>query len=120
MSEITDLIKDFNIPKQLIDKSEALLKTLFCPSFEELGGMISGSVKLRRFKNQLKIFEEAQDILKKKNINPKNVSLKVLAPLIELSSYEEDETLQKKWSNLIASILIDNEDVPFIKTAYPC
>jgi alpha/beta superfamily hydrolase len=62
MGELSDIVKDLNWPKQILDKSEALLKTLFGPSFEEFGGMISDQVKLRRFKNQLKIFTKAQDI----------------------------------------------------------
>ena len=94
MADIEKIIDNLNLPKQILDKSEALLKTLFGPSFDELGGMISDSVRLRRFKNQIKIFSKAQQILKDKNIDPKKVSLKVLAPLIEYSSYEEEETLQ--------------------------
>ena len=113
MGEVSEIIKDLNWPKQILDKSEALLKTLFGPSFEELGGMISDQVKLRRFKNQLKIFTKAQVILKEQHIDPKKVSLKVLAPLIELSSYEEDETLQAKWSSLTAHILTENSDTIF-------
>ena len=113
MSEISEIIKDLNLPKQILDKSEVVLKTLFGESFEEFGGMIADQVKLRRFNNQLKIFEKAQNILREKNIDPKKVSLKVLAPLIEYSSYEEEENLQDKWSNLTTHILEDNEDVLF-------
>lgn len=113
MSELKEIISELNLPKQLLDKSEALLKTLFGPSFDELGGMIADQVRIRRFKNQLKIFEKAQGILKEKNIDPQKVNLKVLAPLIEYSSLEEDESLQDKWSNLTSSILAGNEDILF-------
>lgn len=113
MANIEKILSDLNIPKQIIDKSEALLKTLFGPSMDEIGGMISDNVRLRRFKNQLKIFTKAQDILKEKKIDPKKVSLKVLAPLIEFSSYEEEESLQSKWSSLTAHILSDKTDIIF-------
>jgi hypothetical protein len=113
MADVEKILDNLNIPKQVLDKSEALLKTLFAESFDELGGMIADQVRLRRFKNQIKIFSKAQSILKSKGIDPKKVSLKVLAPLIEFSSYEEEETLQEKWSYLTSHILEDNSDIVF-------
>lgn len=113
MADIEKIIENLNLPKQILDKSEALFKTLFGPSFNELGGMISDSIRLRRFKNQIKIFSKAQNILRDKNIDPKKVSLKVLAPLIEYSSYEEEETLQDKWASLTAHILSTDSETIF-------
>jgi hypothetical protein len=113
MAELEKIVDNLNIPKQILDKSEALLKTLFGPSFEELGGLISDQVKLRRFKNQVTIFSKAQGFLKDKNIDPKKVSLKVLAPLIEYSSYEEEESVQNKWAKLTAHVLTENLDQIF-------
>lgn len=113
MADIEKIIDNLNLPKQLLEKSEALLKTLFGPSFEELGGMIADQVRLRRYTNQIKIFTKAKEKLAQNNINPKKISLKVLAPLIEYSSLEEDENLQTKWSNLVAHILGGNKDEIF-------
>jgi hypothetical protein len=113
MADIEKILDSLNIPKQLLDKSELLLKTLLGPSFEELGGMIADQVKLRRFNNQVNIFTKAQEKLKKNNIQPQKISLKVLAPLLEFSSFEEEENLQEKWSNLIAHILGGNKEVVF-------
>ncbi len=113
MADIEKIVDNLNLPKQLLDKSEAVLKTLFAQSFEEAGQLIADQVRLRRLKNQVKIFLRAQDILKKNGISPQRVSLKVLAPLIEYSSYEEEENLQEKWSYLTAHILEDNSDVIF-------
>lgn len=113
MADIEKILDSLNLPKQLLDKSEALLKTLFGPSFDEVGGILADNVKLRRFKNQIKIFSKAQEILKENKIDPKKVSLKVLAPLIEYSSYEEEESLQEKWSRLTAQIVINSKDVVF-------
>ncbi len=113
MADLEKILDNLNLPKQLLDKSEALLKTLFGPSFDEIGGMIADNVKVRRFKNQIKIFSKAQEILKENKIDPKKVSLKVLAPLIEYSSYEEEESLQEKWSRLTAQIVTNPKDVVF-------
>jgi len=113
MADIEKILDNLNIPKQIIDKSEELLKALFGPSFDEMSGIIADQVRLRRFRNQIKIFTKAQAILKETKIDPQKVSLKVLAPLIELSSYEEVESLQDKWSKLIAHILNGNQDLIF-------
>jgi hypothetical protein len=113
MADVEKILDNLNIPKQILDKSEALLKTLFGPSFHEVGGMIADQVKLRRFKNQVTIFTKAQKILKDKKIDPKKVSLKVLAPLIEYSSYEEEEGLQDKWAKLTAHVLAEDDDIIF-------
>ena len=113
MADIEKILDNLNLPKQLLDKSEALLKTLFGPSFEELGGLIADQVRLRSFNNQINIFSKAQEKLRQNKIEPQKVSLKVLAPLIEYSSFEEEENLQDKWSNLIAHILGGDKEIVF-------
>lgn len=67
--------------------------------------MIADQVKLRRFKNQVVIFEKAEKYLKDKNVDGLKVNLKVLAPMLEFSSYEEDTNLQELWAKLITNIL---------------
>ncbi|MBK7811302.1 MAG: DUF4393 domain-containing protein [Saprospiraceae bacterium] len=113
MPNIEKIIENLNIPKQILDKSESLLKTLFGPSFEEFGGIIGDQVKLRRFNNQIRIFSKAQAKLLEHKIDPQKVSLKVLVPLIELSSLEEEEGLQEKWANLSAHIIGGNKEIIF-------
>lgn len=113
MADIEKIIDNLNLPKQLLEKGEALLKTLFGPSFEELGGMIADEVRLRRYNNQVKIFTKAKENLAKNNIDPKKVSFKILAPLIEYSALEEDENLQTRWANLISHVLAGGKDSIF-------
>lgn len=91
--------------KAVAEKTEGLIKGLFGKAFEETGEMIADQVRLRRFKNQISIFEKAQEHLKSKNIDPQKVNLKVLAPLVDYCSYEEDENLQNLWANLIKNVL---------------
>ena len=105
MANIEKIVDNLNLPKQLLDKSEGVLKILFKESLNEFGGMIADQVRLRRYKNQIKIFSKAQKMLAKENISPKQVSLKLLAPLIEFSSYEEDISMQNRWAKLTANIL---------------
>lgn len=98
-------------------KSEGFLKALFKESISEWGGMIADNVRLRRFNNQIKIFQKAQEKLKEKRIDPKKVSLKVLAPLLEFTSLEEEPTIQDMWSNLTVDILERDEDSMFHQNA---
>lgn len=91
--------------KVVSEKSESLIKVLFGKAFEETGEIIAEQVRLRRFKNQVAILEKAQNYLKEKNVEGIKINLKVLAPLLEFASYEEDEDLQNLWSKLIENIL---------------
>jgi len=113
MSKLPDIIDNLNLPKQILDKSEKVMSKLFGPSLDEFGQTIADQVRLRRFRNQIKIFTKAEKLLKEKKISPQKVSLKVLAPLLDLSSYEEDENIQEKWTYLTVHILSDNSDTVF-------
>ena len=117
MSEIEKIIEGINLPKQIIDKSETLVKKIFGPSFDEYSGMLADNVRLRRFNNQIKILSKAEKKLKEQNIDPKKVSLKILAPLVEFSSLEEDENIQEKWSNLICEVVKNDNDNIFQKNS---
>lgn len=105
MTGLEKIVTDPEVVKVAAAKTEGLLKGLFGKAFEETGEMIADQVRLRRFKNQIKIFEKANGYLKERNIESEKINLKVLAPLIEFASYEEDENLQELWANLIKNIL---------------
>lgn len=84
-----------------IDLIGGFIEKLAGSSLEEAGLILADKIRIRRLKNQIKIFSEAQKIAEENNITLKQINLKTLVPLLEFSSLEEDETLQKKWSNLI-------------------
>ncbi|MDM1679891.1 DUF4393 domain-containing protein [Myroides odoratimimus] len=104
------------------EKSNSLIKRLFNKTFEETGELIADQVRLRRYKNQITIFEKADKYLKNKNIKDIKINLKVLAPLLEYSSHEEDENLQELWAMLIkntlskpTSILMQQNSIEILK-----
>lgn len=105
MTGLETIVTEKAVIKAAAEKTESLLKTLLGKAFDEAGEMIADQVRLRRFKSQIKIFEKAEKYLKDKNINPQKINLKVLAPLVEYASYEEDENLQELWAKLITNIL---------------
>lgn len=104
MSNLDKIVEAINVPKRIVDGAEKFLGTLLGPTLTESGQLISDKLRYRRFKNQVLIFSKAQNLLKENGINPKQVNLKVLSPLIEYSSLEEDEGMQNTWAQVIANI----------------
>lgn len=105
-----EIIDGLNLPKQILDKSEKLLNTLFGEGFKELGGIFGDKMKLKRLKNQIVILNQANEIMEKSGLKAHQLNLKTLVPLIEKSSLEEDEKLQSKWAYLIANIASSPEN----------
>ncbi len=104
MSTIEKLVEAINIPKRIVDGAELFLRKLIGPAITETGLLISDEIRFRRFKNQVNIFLKAKELLESKGVTPKTINLKLLVPLIEYSSLEEDKTVQDVWSNVIANI----------------
>lgn len=104
MSNIDKIIEAINVPKRIVDGAEKFLGKLLGPAITESGQLIGDQIRYRRFKNQVTIFTKAQTLLEEKGIEPKHVNLKVLSPLVEYSSLEEDEKMQTTWANVIANI----------------
>ena len=65
--------------------------------------LLADQVKSWRFRNQVRILQKAEKIIDKKNIPIKEVPLKILVPLLEKSSLEENEDLQNKWVGLLVN-----------------
>lgn len=102
-----------------IDLVGGFIEKLAGSTIEEAGLMFGDRMKVRRLKNQIKIFSEVQKMAEENNITLKQINLKTLVPLLEFSSLEEDEMLQQKWSNLIlnfsdASENYESSIFPFI------
>jgi len=104
--------KGLEIAKNFVDK-------LIMPSIEETGLLMKDHITMWRFKNQVKMLNKAKDYCDKHNIHPKKISLKVLAPLLEYSSLEEEDIMQDKWSVLLSNLIdseqnIENHVFPYI------
>lgn len=102
-----------------IDLAKNFLEKLIIPSIEETGLLIKEQVTFFKFKNQVKILNKAQEYCLKNNISPKSISLKLLCPLLDNASLEEDEYLQDKWAVLLSNMVdseqnIENHVFPFL------
>ncbi|MEJ7737428.1 MAG: hypothetical protein WKF97_08380 [Chitinophagaceae bacterium] len=87
------------------------LQKVIGPALEDIGGILADRAKIWRFKNQVDVLNICDDYLKSKNITTRKVNLKVLAPLIEGCSMEDDKTLQQKWAALIANTVKEGSDL---------
>lgn len=84
-----------------IDLISGFIEKLAGSTIAEAGLIFGDKMKVRRLKNQIKIFSDVQKMAEENNISLKQINLKTLVPLLEFSSLEEEETLQQRWSNLI-------------------
>jgi len=114
---------DLNIKSSTIEKGIELAKDfldkLIMPAVEETGLLIKEKVTYWKFKNQVKVLNKAKEYCEKHGIEPKTVSFKLLVPLLETSSLEEDEVLQDKWAILLSNMVdseqnVENHVFPYI------
>lgn len=115
--------KKINITSTAIEKGVDLAKDfldkLVMPAVEETGLLLKDRVTLWKFKNQVRMLNKAKAYCEKNNISTKQVSLKLLCPLLDYSGIEEDEILQDKWAILLSNMVdsdqnIENHVFPYI------
>ena len=102
-----------------IDLAKGFLDKLVMPAVEETGLLLKDKVTLWKFKNQVQMLNKAKAYCEKNNISTKQVSLKLLCPLLDYSGIEEDEILQDKWAILLSNMVdsdqnIENHVFPYI------
>lgn len=74
------------------------------PDFvKQAGGILSDTVRSWRFSNQVRIIKQADAIVQSSGLSKQRVPLKVIYPLLENASFEEDESMQTKWAKLLAN-----------------
>ncbi len=90
--------------KEIVKAGFSYLDCLIKPALTELGETVADSVKVFRYKRQLKLEEDVKRIHQKRGITePKQIPIKTFANLLSASSLEEDELLSDMWANLLAN-----------------
>lgn len=109
------MAKEINVKSSTIEKgleiATKFLDVLIIPSISEVGLLVKDKVSLWRFNNQIKMLNRAKEICDKNNINPKEISLKILCPLLDYSGLEEDVELQDKWSILLSNMVDSDQNI---------
>lgn len=82
------------------------------PEFIKDGvGILSDQLKFWRWKNQVSIIKNAQAKIESSGLTKKQIPLKVLVPIIQNSSLEEEDNMQEKWANMLANAATGRIDI---------
>src|SRR6266403_143242 len=81
----------------------AIVKRMLGPAADELAEMWRDQVRLYRYERQLKCVEKAERMAQEAGFTPQAVPPKILFPLLEGASFEENEDLHTMWSALLAN-----------------
>lgn len=93
-----------------IQLAKDFLQKLISPSVEEMGLLVADNIRFWRFKNQIRMLQKAESYVVKKQIEVKRLPIKILVPLLEGASLEENDELQEKWVGLLVNY-IDSKKV---------
>jgi Abortive infection alpha len=80
-----------------------LISALFGPAAEEAGQMLRDEVRSYRRLRRARLWARTQSALRKLGVSPKPVPSKLLSPIIDNASLEDDDDLQDIWANLLAN-----------------
>ena len=94
-----------------LDIAKGFVEKLIYPSAEEMGLLLKDGIAKWRFSNQVKTLIKAQSICEKHGVNPQMISPKLLTPLLEYASLEDNEKLQDKWATLLAKMVDSDQNV---------
>jgi hypothetical protein len=81
----------------------AIVKKMLGPAADELAEMWRDQVRLYRYERQLKCVEKAEKMATDAGFTPQAVPPKILFPLLEGASFEENEDLHDMWAALLAN-----------------
>lgn len=81
---------------------------------KELGAWFGDHIRVRRLKSQLRILDKARKLAEDAGYEPQVVNLKVLVPLLETGSLEDeaDDEMIGCWAALLANAASGERDVP--------
>ena len=84
-------------------KLSDLAKAFLGPATAEFAERVRDEVRLYRFGRQLACLQKAEKMATEAGFTPKAVPIKLLFPLLEGASVEEDEDLHDMWAALLAN-----------------
>ena len=91
-----------------LEPVKTALTNVASPFTAEIGKLIALPFKWWNFRASFAIMEKAKKFLDEKGIKPQQVPMKLLAPILEYGSLEDDESMQDRWAKLLASAADQN------------
>jgi hypothetical protein len=80
-----------------------VIKAMLGPATAEIGERFRDDIRLYRYVRQLQCLKKAEKMAKDAGFTPKAVPIKLLFPLLEGASLEENEDLHTMWAALLAN-----------------
>ena len=77
---------------------------LFGPAAGEIGLILKDWISLLRLRHFLVVAEKAKKILDERGVEPNQIPLNLLVPLLEKSSLTDEKDIQQKWANLLSNV----------------
>lgn len=96
--------------------SEGILRRVLGPAADEVGLILKDKVHYYRQKNLSKMVSRGLEMIANSGVEPHEIPLRTLIPIIERASVEDDEYLSEKWSRLFASASASQ----FKTDSHPC
>jgi hypothetical protein len=114
MSDAIEILK----PGGPLDKAADLIHRLTGPVFDEFGAMLADKVRPYRVKNLVSTMQMTERILRDAGLAANAVPPRLLLPIIENSSLEDNDTLQEMWAGLLATASQQTDSVSpsFVET----
>jgi hypothetical protein len=97
--------------EKAIDLAKDFLDKLVMPAATEIGLLVQDPIKSWRFSRQIKMLIDAKEKCIKHGINPKEISVKLLCPLLDGASLEENDYLLDKWSTLLSNLVDPEQNI---------
>ena len=81
----------------------SMVKKMLGPAADEVAEMWRDQVRVYRYGRQLKLLEKAERMAQEAGFTPQAVPPKILFPLLEGASFEDNEDLHTMWAALLAN-----------------
>lgn len=94
------------VAEKIIDPVMDLLKKIAGPAADEIGLTLQDSVHVYRAKRGYHLAQKFQRFCEKHRIDPRPVPLKLLLPVLDAASVEDDDQIHTMWTNLLCSAAI--------------
>lgn len=88
-----------------------LIERMLGPAADELAAMWADQVRTYRLERQTNCVKKAERMLAEAGITPSAVPPKILFPLLEGASFEDDEEMHTMWSALLANATLPRSNV---------
>jgi hypothetical protein len=89
--------------EQLFVPLHQLLDKLLGPAATEVGLGLGDSVKVWRFKRQVRLLQEVKRLVEQTDKEIRPIATRLFFPILEAASIEDDDEMQTRWAALLAN-----------------